>query len=679
MPDNDFSKPAAWLSELDRSERFAEPYWQDWQNNLNSYIGKSADATLANQDGSNYINTNSDFKNVEVKLSQLFFEQPELQLTAKGAFKAQPPAAAIPGQPPQPAPNYVSVIAAHRELLNELLGSDHADALETVLRAIKDCVATAGVGATKIFYEAAMETIQTPPELALAMPDNGPTLDRPVDEKWSWDTIPSKKFRTPADFKSTDFDRAPWLAMDFRMPLPLAKRTLNLPDDFDGTFERDKKVLDETGQISKQDSSSIPYLDGTEIWYQAAIYDPDVVNPRLIRRHIVCKGYDQFAEKDSTNPFQTLLPNGRLSADSMIGYPIHVLAIRSVPDSAFVPSDLSMTRPLVRELCKFRTQQVLERDANIPRVGYDSAKVPPETIKRIEQGTIGSLIPFPPDALMGGMPSLMAQITQGNQTRGSYTANDYIQHDLDVTLGIDATASGVQQQRSTTATEISSIERSRNVRINAEQRAVLKWYLKGVAKYSALVCRFMTPQLAVPYIGEQQAQTWAQWDKKTWDGRFVFKAKPDSQLKLDGAAERKFFLDLYQFLARDPNVNRVALLKALLERANLDPSEVIVEQLPQKHPDPSVGISFKGDDLIAPQAQMVIEVLAQTGIQISPQAQQTAASQLFQQMQLGIRDGAGHPVKASVQAQGHGGVAEKVRPLDQQSADQTGQRPGQPV
>ena len=278
-----------------------------------------------------------------------------------------------------------------------------------------------------------------------------------------------------------------------------------------------------------------------------------------------------------------------------------------------------------------------------------------------------------------GMDKIMAQITQGNQTRGSYTANDYIQHDLDMTLGVDATAAGVAQQQSKTATEISAVERSRNVRQNAEQRAVLKWYLRGVAKYSALVCRFMTPQLAVPYLGEQQAQAWAQWDKQQWDGRFVFKAKPDSQLKLDGATERKFALEIYQNLAKDPNVNRVALLKRLLETANIDPTGVLVEQLPEKKPEPNIGFTFKGEDLIGPQAPIVMEVLAQSGIQISPASQQAASSQLFQQMQLGIRDAAGHPVKATSRPQEHGGMADKVRPLDQAQADTSGQREGMAV
>jgi hypothetical protein len=72
-----------------------------------------------------------------------------------------------------------------------------------------------------------------------------------------------------------------------------------------------------------------------------------------------------------------------------------------------------------------------------------------------------------------------------------------------------------------------------------------------------------------------------------------------------------------------------------------------VEQVPPKHPDPSLAFAFKGEDFLGPQAQQVREILAQTGIQISQQAIDASATQLFQQMRLGIRDASGQMVKAA--------------------------------
>lgn len=674
-PSTDWQRVAAWRAEIDRSKALAETHWHDWQQNLDSYIGNSPDAVTANANQQDWVNTNADFVNCEVKLAQLFYEQPDLQLTAKGEFKTKPPAAPIPGAPPPQALPGVPIVAAHRELLNELLGIAHANVLETIHKAIKDCLVTAGVGATKIGYTATMEDVQ-PPEQYGAILGLQQGLQRPIDERWYWDRIPSKKLRIPADFMDTDFDRSPWLGMNFRMPLTQAKRLFDVPEDVSGTSERDTNVLNETH--AGLQTTSVPYVDGIEIWYLAHIFDEDVIHPLVIRRHVLIDGVDQFVEKTNASPFQTVLPSGRLSADSMIGYPIHPLAIRTVPDSAYVPSDATMTRPLVRELCKFRTQLVQEREANRPRIAYDASKITPETLRRIEEGTIGSMIPVQEDALANGIDRIMAQVTQGSQTRGSYSANDYIQHDLDKTLGVDATGAGVAGKGERTATEISAVDRLRNARLDAERRRVLQWYLKGVEKYSALVCRFMTPQLAIPYIGQQAAQTWAQWDKKTWDGRFVFHARPDSQIRLDAATERKFALDVYQMTVRDPRANGEYLLRNLFEKAGFDVTQAMAGPPPPKKPDPpGITFSLKAEDLLGPAADQVREVLAQGGIQISQQAVQASTTQLFQQMSMGIRDASGHAVKAAIHPAEHGGPAEQVRPLDQQSADQSGQRSGQ--
>lgn len=658
----DWRKPTSWRGEVERSRRFAETYWPEWQTNLNYYVGESPDVADAQTNSENWVNINADFYNTELKVAQLFYDTPTLTLTSKGEFAPQRPAASIPGQPPQPPPDASPIVSAHRDLLNELLGPNHANVLPTVQKAIKDCILTAGVGATKIGYYASMQDV--PGMLGQQMP---------VDECWYWERVPSKKFRIPADFRDSDFDKAAWLGMEFRVPLADARRQFNLPPDYKGIAAVDDKVLSTETRVN--DDSNVPYVDGVEIWYKAAIFDQDAVHPKLIRRHILVEGLEEFVEKTTDSPYHTLLPTGRMSADSMNGYPIHILTLRDVPDNAFIPSDAKMARPLVRELCKFRTQQVQERDANLPRFLIDSSKLPPETVTKIMEGTIGAMIPVEEGAIANGAQSVIAQVTQGSVTRGSYAANDYIQRDLDKTSGIDAVGAGIKAEGSPTATEISVVDKQRNVRLDAERRRALAWYIKGVEKFSALIAKFMTPQLAIPYIGSQSAQAWAMWDKQAWDGRFVFGAKPDSQIKLDAAAERKFALDMYQFLARDPNVDRKALLRNLLEKANLDPAEILVTP-PPKVDQPNVNFAFKGEDLISPQAQQVREILAQAGIRISQEAIQASATQLFQQMTLGIRDANGKAVTATQQQPGHPGAVEKERPLSQSQADQSGQRSG---
>lgn len=660
--------PAFWKTEAERAETVSKTHHPAWQENIDYYSGISADAAKATERNADWVNVNVDFYQAELKGSQLFYDTPELQLSARGPFKPMNPQ---PGQqPPLPA---VAIIQAHRELLDELLGPDHADVLTTVQKCIKDCLVPSGFGASKIGYQSTTKDTQPPEQLGAVLGLNAP-ISVPLDEKWYWNHIPAKKVLIPADFKDTTHENAPWLGHKFRMPTSVAKRLFNLPDTITGTSDQDESTFKDGTQSSE--ASGVPYIDGIEIWYRAALFDDDVIHPELFRQHVLVDSVDGFVEKNNASPNQEIGPDGRLTADSMRGNPIHILTLRDVPDSAYPPSDCSMTRPLVRELCKFRTQMVQERDANKPRTLVDGSKLTPAELDKVTNGTTGDLILVGPDVLAQGVGTVMAQVVQGTSPRQTYIANDYITGDIQKTLGLNANQAAQTEKADTSATEIAIIDRQANVRIDAERRRVLQWYLKGVAKYSALVCRFMTPALAVPYVGEQSAQVWGSWNKKVLDGRMVFNAKPDSQIHLDAAAERKSWMQLYQFSAKDPNVIRIALLKKLFELHGEDPSQYVVDQLPGKPHDEGITFSFHGEDLYNP---MVREILAQGGIQISQQTIDDAASQLFKQVSAGVRDASGKAIPAAQRPPAeHGGPVEQVRPLSQQQGDQSGDRSGAP-
>lgn len=663
-----------WRSEVESANTAQEKLYPEWQTNIDWYTGKSPDAAQAAKDHADFVNVNVDFYQVEQKLAQLFYETPELQLSAKGALKLL----GQMGQPGAPASDdqQRAVLGAHRALLDELLGDDHADILSRAVHpAIKDCLCVSGVGPVLLGYEPTLREIPAPAQFGsmLGLQDS---VKVPIYERWYGLHFSPRKFLKPADCTDTDWDRAPWLGMRFRMPLTVAKREGLVPDTFNGTNTRDEHVLNDASKASEP--SGVQYVDGQAIWYRAAIFDATAAHPELYRELILIDGLDKEA-RHRDSPHQTLLPNGRLSGDSMMGNPIHPLSIRFVPDTADTPSDAQMTRPLVRELCKFRTQMVQERDANILRVVYDSEKFPPEVLEKIKNGTLGTMIGLEPGALAQGIGAIMAEVTKGSTARQTYLANDYITHDIEKTHAMDATAQGVSGGGEESATKTALVERNRNVRLDHERRQVLRWYLRLVDKMSALACRYVNPVLASQLLGDVQAQAWLAWDKQSADARLAFTAKPDSQIHVDGAARVKQLLDLYQFCAKDPNVVRVELLKELFAAEGLDPSKLVIDQLPPQHPDPSLAFSFKGEDVIGPQAPIVLEILAQGGIQISQEAIDQAGGQLFKQIALGLRDASGKATPAVTKPQEHGGTAEQVRPLSQQSADKSGQRSGPPT
>lgn len=641
-----------WRDEVDRAEREDKKHHGDWDQNVQWYIGKAPDF-VRNEAA---VNVNVDFYQVEMKQAQLFYETPELQITGTGMLR-----------------NQTLITAAHRELLKAILGEDHMDVLTPIQRALKDCLCVSGTGPVILGYEPYQRPVQDVhiPGDILGLSQIPPVT---ICEKFYADHFSPKKFLKPADFHDTDWDKAPWLGMRFRMPMTKARTTFKLPPEFEGQAGRDEHLINADDHSESTDQ---PYVDGVVIWYRAAFYEE--AHPDLYRELVLIDGMEQEA-RHRDSPHQTILPDGKMSGDSMMGNPIHPLTIRTVPDSSNVPSDSQMTRPLVKELCTFRTQMVQERDANRPWILYDVDALPPDVTAKIENRTIGAMIGVEGGKLAAGVGSIMASAVQGTSPRQTYLANDYIQRDIEKTLAIDATGAGVQDDANETATKTAAVEKNRNVRLDHERRQVLKWYLGLVSKTSALVLRYLTPQTTVAYIGPEASQAWAQLQelvKQGPDQRLAFSAKPDSQIRVDAAQERKFWMDMYQFTAKDPNVVRTKLLEKLFEVAGENPSDFIVQELPESKPDPSLGFSFKGEDVIGPQAAIVLEILAQCGVQISQQAQDQAAGQLFKQMSLGIRDASGQPVPTATKKPAeHGGPADQVRPLSKQSADKTGNRPG---
>ena len=647
-----------WRDEVERAERQDKTHHANWDANVQWYIGQSPDAAAAKSKDTEHVNVNVDFYQVEQKQAQLFYETPDLQVTGEGLLKGQ-----------------TAMTQAHRALMNAILGDEHMDVLSTVQRTIKDCLCVSGTGPAILGYEpyqkAAPPDVQIPGQV-LGLSQAPPPVT--LHEKFYADHFSPKKFLKPVDFHDTDWDKAPWLGMRFRMPMTKAAKAFKLPPDFHGQAGKDEHVLNPAGQDEGTDQ---PYVDGVVVWYRAAFYED--VHPELYRELVLIDGMEQEA-RHRDSPHQTLLPDGKMSGDSLIGNPIHPLTIRTVPDANIVPSDSQMTRPLVQELCRFRTQMVQQRDADRSRILYDIDAFPSEVLAKIVDGSIGALIGVEPGKLAGGVGSIMAEVVKGQASRQTYLANDYITRDIEKTLSLDAAGVGVKDEQNESATKTATVERNRNVRLDHERRQVLKWYLGLVNKASALIIRYASSDMVTQRLGQAEGQAWLQLQqvaKQTTDQRLIFKAKPDSQIRLDAAQERKFWMDMYQFTAKDPNNVRVKLLRKLYEVAGENPDDFVVEEVPEQKPDPSLGFSFKGEDLIGPQAPLVLEILAQCGVQISQGAQDQAAGQLFKQVTLGLRDASGKPVPtATAKPQGHGGPADQVRPLSKQSADKTGNRPG---
>jgi hypothetical protein len=397
-----------------------------------------------------------------------------------------------------------------------------------------------------------------------------------------------------------------------------------------------------------------------------------VQHPEHLTQLVIVDGIDNpVIERDS--PYQTLDERGGLTPDSLIGFPIHPFSVRKLTDSAYVPSDGTMIRPLENELNVFRSQMVQFRDASTLRFMSNNDILPREALDKIVRAPIGGIIPVPGEAFVG--EGAIKELPHGSMPRESFTSNDYIDNDMERTTAVGASQAGVQSTSSQTATAEQLQNANANARIDKERGIVLKRYCKGVTKFSTLIQRYLPVAQAAAIVGPQRAQMWDIWRKQT-DSALAFTAMPDSALRVDQAVDRKQAQELYSFLANDPFIakGRSKLLEKLLRKYHIDPAGIVSPPDPPKPEPPKLALSFKGEDLVGPQAPIVIEILQQQGITVSPQAVQLSQQMLLQAQQLAEAEAAEQEAQKGETK--HGGKLAQQESLSKHASDQTGAMQG---
>ena len=578
-----------WWDRVEQSRAKRKLVEDEWQQNIDQYNGKP----LSTRPTKDWVNPNTDFADVEQKKSQLFFQTPEVHC--------------IPREPL--ANGHEQTILIKQAVLNDKLGPNGVDAKRMMDKVIFDCLCPSGWGATKIGYDVTTKPVET------AMPDpqtglpTSQTVDVPVYEEYFWKHFSPKKLLIPEDFYDNEYDDAAWIGMEFSLPLISAKRKYHLPEDFEPGKDVDPSVFKQSVEPESTDD-----VTGVEIWYKASLEDETVFHPMWQRKLVLIDGLRDQPASHVDSPYQTLDQRGRLTADSMIGYPIHVGTVRDLTDSAYIRSDCSMTRDLVDQLAKFLTTQVQQRDTAIPLRLVDESIVTKPVMDKITSGEYGSFIPLPAGSLN---PPPIVEMSRAQYPRENFEAQNRIERQLAKTLALDSNQQGAQTDSSRTATELTLVQNGSNVRLKAERNRMIAYYLAGVRKFDSLLQRFATQQDVIQVVGpEGEAQFFA-WDNKTIAGRFAYAIKPDSGLDVDEATARKQALDTYNFLGKDPLVNRDYLIQELAPALHLDPLKLKAPPPPPPKPEkPSISFAFSGDDLLNP---IAVAVMVEGGIAITAQ------------------------------------------------------------
>ena len=621
--------------EIERARQVREDRIAEWQvkHNLERYQPAKKDA-----EG---VNVGVDFRDVERKLADLFFGEAQISVIADPE-EAQPRAALL-----------------HQELLNGLISDQKMDAKATADKAILDCLVALQPAFCKFGY--------IPTTVDVPDPLTGQPVPIVVHETLFFSRISGAAGLLPADFKDTDYDKSPWVGYDWKMSTSQATREFGLPEDWTPPSggARVTTFTDEpTGK--NPPGSSDPQCAGVTLYYSAHLFDESVRHPDLIRELVLIDGWEGPVKHEDL-ACQTLdKTTGRLTPDSCIGFPLHLLALRDLPDSAHVPADSSQTGPLTTEINDYMTQTKGQKDSNRLILLADITKIDLtalEGIKEIEAKLGFKVIPVTEGALSTGMQTAMAQVPSLTLGRETYVGLDRFERFRDQILGISPNTAGATTQTRRSATETADVARNVGARFEKERKRIIKWWLQGIRnKLSPMAIKYGN-RLALEILGPKKGAEWNAFREAGQLGPFTFTVSIDTGRYQDVEDTRRQILQVFNLLAKSPFANQQFFVAKICEAFGWDVSQAMTQPQPPKPEPPKVTFSVSGPDLdrAAPQYRGVLAALAAGGMDVSKFPPP-----------LDVVPVATPPPGALPPDLAHGGPADKADRIDQHQLRETG-------
>lgn len=557
-------------------------------------------------DGAEDVRAGIHFRNVHSKKSKLFIREPDLILTAEGPLKDQV-VDPMTGTPLTAE----DAVAVKQAVLNKKLGRKGINARRMVGECLFDILAWAGLGCTKISYRNVTKPVQeprmvldptwvpplpSPSMLGLAPTPQPPmiqatdpmgqpafdTIDVVIWEEWDWRRFSPKKLLLPAELRSCRFDEeSAWLGSEMFLPVNVARAIFKIPPEVElktAASDDDRVYQHDVAKPNK--IKDLVHI--VEIFYKASIFDPSEPHPQAIRQLVLVEGDNERAYVHRPSPDQTFDEMGKLTPDSMIGFPIHIFTNRDLADSPWVFADNAFTNSSVKHINTHRRQSVQLRDANIPKFMYDVGAFTPEEVERLRKGKVGDWIEVQEGRLAQGSDKIIAPVVKSEASRDDWRVAQTLKQDVEETLGIGGTNAGSNEDTVRTATEISTSASALADRLSEEQDRILDIFLCGVEKFDALLQRYADDADYVELVGKDGMRRLAAWNKKTIAGRWAYTAKPDSQLRIDAPRDRAQTLALLKEVAPFNGVmlDVKPLLRKLATQFGFDPSEFILPDMP---------------------------------------------------------------------------------------------------
>ncbi len=689
-----------WKDEITNAEsKRDDSYLPFWDRNVRSYLAQPSSATGLAATDPNQLVTPKDFANVEQKKAQLFFQLPKIIMKAL-------------------QPQFEQAAPIAQAVLRFYLGPNRVDAVKMMAECLFDALCPAGLLVCKVGYESVTDGTSEilvdmpapvvappaaplgqsplpgaqPPGSVLGLGGQPATIQVPkvvpriISERYFIERVSPAKVLIPDGFHGSNYDLAPWNGMRFDGYADVIRRRYRLDEDEGkGASEDEHRIKSEPNAQAANGNK----ITGWEIWYKAALFDPNEAHPEKIRLLVILDGVEKpVVHKDS--PYQVFdEQTGRL-VRGMRGFPIQIGALRYVSDSAYPPSECTIGRALVENLSRFDTQSAIMRDRAVPFLLADETRLGgPAALEKMRRGVFGGVIPV--QGLDPNNPPLM-EAAKPHMSSDHYQTRNQLDRDLSEVWAFGPNQRGQEASESRSATEMRLAQANASARLSAERRETMDFFVKSATKLFALLQLFADKEEYVEIVGEEGFKRYESWDKTKIAGEYAFEVKPDSAAQIDYVQERGDLLRAYELIRRDPNVNAIPLLERIATAFDFDPygeAGLVVAKLPPRPPRPAdVAMSMKLEDLDLADAlfEVKLSILQQSGYVFPPEmiqkAQQHRQMQAVIMAQSGINDpglvpGGAQQNQAAPNRE-HPGAAQQVERLSKHTERYTGGLPNAP-
>lgn len=623
-----------WWEEVEKARSRVKSREEAWDTLLNEYmpvVSKSGQAET--------VKVQAHFRNVHTKLGNLWYRSPDVVCIPDDpgpGLNQLPQMPPVPGQAPQPPETMESIIAIKQAVIRKKMGRDGIKANRLMDELLFDVLAWSGIGCAKVGYKCTFKTIQKPklvpaPQQPGAMlglqqgmvPDPSGAMESqkvPIHESYYARRFSPKKALWNSTLKSTRFDEdASWMGMDFYISKKTAMASpeeggFGLTEDEATKSSKDDRVHEYPDD--KQGSQSTGLIHGIEIWCRANLFT-DEVHPEAICQLVLIEGIKNRPIVWRPSPDQEFDPNtGKLTPDSLLGFPIKILTIRDLADSCFPPSDSAFTNSEIKQLSTYRRQTIRLRDASIGKYLYDTDAFDEPEIEQLKNGDIGDFIPVQSGKMKEGVDKIFAATTKLLGSADDQRGFLGIKQDMGETLGIGSNQAGTETDTVRTATESDRVAQAVQSRNDKELSRVVDFYLDIVRSIDQLLMRYMTDAAYVEIAGDGAAAEMKRWNGKLISGRYLYDIAPDSQLRPDSANDERLTMQFYNLTAKDPMVNRGYLLRRMARMRGWDPAKIVMPPPPPPVPPPpppnplALTLSLTVDDLLKPEVQALVQQFA---------------------------------------------------------------------